>query len=143
MKKLLIPIDGSEFSASVIKKGVEIARAFDGEIVLLNIIDYVKFDDESQNVLATSGVLEKQSEKVLQKGKEILASLGFSSFQIFSEFGETGSAISEFAEKNNIDLIIMGSQGLNAGRIKGMFVGSVTRKVLNHTELPVLVVKKE
>jgi len=48
--------------------------------------------------------------------------------------------ISEFAKKNNIDFIVMGSHGTSG--IEEFFVGSNTEKVVRTSKIPVLVVKK-
>ena len=51
----------------------------------------------------------------------------------FKEIGIT-------AQKHNADLIVMGSHG--ATGIKEFFVGSNTEKVVRHSEIPVMVIKK-
>ena len=47
-------------------------------------------------------------------------------------------ALARYAEKNDVDLIVMGRRGL--GAIRGM-LGSVSFGVLRATEIPVLTVK--
>jgi vacuolar-type H+-ATPase subunit F/Vma7 len=46
-----------------------------------------------------------------------------------------------FAEKNDIDLIVMGSHGKSA--IQRFLIGSVAEKVVKHSKIAVLVVRKE
>ncbi len=48
-------------------------------------------------------------------------------------------AILEFAEQNDIDIIVMGSRGL--GEIAGIFLGSVSHRVIHGAKCPVLIVK--
>ena len=48
-------------------------------------------------------------------------------------------AILEFAEQNEIDIIGMGSRGL--GEIAGIFLGSVSHKIIQGARCPVLIVK--
>jgi len=50
-----------------------------------------------------------------------------------------GEDICEYAEKNEFDLIVVGSRGL--GNVKKLILGSVSNYVVNHAEIPVLVVK--
>ena len=47
--------------------------------------------------------------------------------------------ILDFAETNDIDLIVMGSRGL--GVVKGVLLGSVSQYVVEQSKCPVLVVK--
>jgi len=55
-------------------------------------------------------------------------------FKVFKE-------VSEVAEEIKADFIIMGSRG--ASGIKGALVGSNTEKVVRHSNIPVLVIKRE
>lgn len=141
MKKILIPVDGSDYSMRAVEKGVELAKKFDSEIVLINAYELLNFSESKENEEARADALQKYSEKILEKSQPVLSKLNFSNYQLVSEVDEPTSAICNYADKNGIDLIIMGSQGLNAGKFKGIFVGSITRKVISCTGLPVLVVK--
>ncbi|MFJ8063888.1 universal stress protein [Psychrobacillus sp. NPDC096426] len=53
--------------------------------------------------------------------------------------GHPGQTIEEFAEQNNIDLIIMGSRGLSG--LKEVFLGSVSHHVIQKVKSEVLIVK--
>ena len=53
--------------------------------------------------------------------------------------GRPAEEILEYAEENNIGLIIMGTQGLTG--LKKFLIGSVTEKVLRHSKVPVMIVK--
>jgi nucleotide-binding universal stress UspA family protein len=46
--------------------------------------------------------------------------------------------ITEYAMKNNIDLIVIGSKGNS--RFKGLCIGGFTNSILHHLAKPVLVV---
>lgn len=141
MKKILIPVDGSEFSMRAVEKGVEIAKSMNSEIVLLSAGHKLTFDEDKETELEAAKYFKRRSEEVLSKGKEILEGLNFTNYKLVSEIADVSDAIINYAKTQDMDLIIMGSQGLNAGRIKGIFIGSITRKVIYQTDLPVLVVK--
>ena len=53
--------------------------------------------------------------------------------------GDPASAIVDYAVGNKIDLIVIGSRGL--GQVKGMLMGSVSRKVSNITKVACLIIK--
>jgi nucleotide-binding universal stress UspA family protein len=53
--------------------------------------------------------------------------------------GDPAQQIMENAEKKDCDLIILGSRGM--GPVRGVILGSVSQKVLNNTQRPVLIVK--
>ncbi len=145
MKKILIPVDGSDYSKRAVKKGAEVAKAFDSEVILLNVID-LKFAIPSQATIKFSSAYDvlmdrsrDNSKKLLEEAKDLLKGVAK---DVKTEIIEGDSSISiiRYLEKNDIDLIIMGSQGVSGG-LKGLLIGSVTNKVLHNTHVPVLVVK--
>jgi nucleotide-binding universal stress UspA family protein len=81
----------------------------------------------------------QDSKKILDEAKELLKG---AAKDIKTEIIEGDSSISiiKYIENNDIDLVIMGSQGVSGG-LKGLLIGSVTNRVLHNTHVPVLVVK--
>jgi len=55
--------------------------------------------------------------------------------------GNPANEILNFAEKNELDLIVMGTHGKTG--IQRFFVGSVSENVVRHSKIPVIVVKGE
>ena len=53
---------------------------------------------------------------------------------------EVGEAIVEIANNEKADLLVLGSRGLS--EFKGMLLGSVSHKVLQRSDCPVLVIKR-
>ena len=54
-------------------------------------------------------------------------------------YGDDGKIIVEVAEKQNFDLIVIGSRGMGAA--KELFLGSTSNYILHKSKKPVLVVK--
>jgi len=55
------------------------------------------------------------------------------------EFGKEGRKIVSFAQKNNFDLIVIGSRGM--GKMKEIFFGSTSNYVVHKSKIPVLIIK--
>lgn len=53
--------------------------------------------------------------------------------------GRPAEEIIDYAEKNDIDLIVMGTLGLTG--VKRFLIGSVAENVVRHSKVPVLVVR--
>ena len=53
--------------------------------------------------------------------------------------GEPATNIVQFAEDNQCDQIVMGPDGL--GNLSSLFSGSVTARVVQETDIPVLIMK--
>jgi nucleotide-binding universal stress UspA family protein len=141
INKILVPVDGSELSKKALNYAKEIAEKFNGEITVLHVFEIpvpVTGYEFSSDILANI-------EEDLKKGaKEILKD---SVDQIFKPeikinelmlVGNQGYQIADTAEKNNFDLIVMGSRGL--GAIKSFLLGSVSNFVLHHTKVPVMLI---
>ncbi|MEW6282735.1 MAG: universal stress protein, partial [Candidatus Eremiobacterota bacterium] len=80
--------------------------------------------------------LKSEGEGILKDAKERLGDVLAESRL---ELGHPGELISETAEVEDFDLVVMGSRGL--GRLQGYLMGSVSSYVLSHCAVPVLVIK--
>lgn len=161
MKKILVPIDGSECSNIAIDKANELAKAFDSEVVLLYVSDATSFQFVAQighgsnyphggTTPGTAPVavpeldkyretVKETAQKVLASGKARCMALGDKVSTVQLE-GKTADMIIEFIDANkDIDLVIMGSHGM--GGFRRFFVGSVTHKVTVSIDRPILIVR--
>ena len=140
MKKILVPTDFSEQSTIALKTAAQIALKWDAEIYLLHIIDL-------PNVNSFNGInadipevilFKKLAEQRLNeyKNNEILKNI---KFQVHLKLMKTFEGINQVALDNNVDIIIMGSNG--ASGIKEVTIGSNTEKVVRTSTIPVLVIK--
>lgn len=137
MKKILVPIDGSDNSMKALDKAKEIAISAKSDITILNVTDTSKYH--------ISDYEAKFAEQKIEHSKELLKS-SLENFKDFDgkvetvhEIGNSASEIIKLAEEGNYDLIVMGSRGL--GTFSRAFLGSVSNKVLNHVNISVLIVK--
>ena len=140
MKNIVIPIDGSEGSKKAMAKAKEFAKAFNSDITLLNVRE-IPVQEGYYNRIEDYLVFVKQiSEKVLNEAKEFFSDLGCNINTISLE-GDVARSIITYVENNDIDLVIIGSEGLNAQGIKKVLIGSVANKVLHKIKSPLLIVK--
>jgi len=141
LKRILVPVDFSEFSEYALEVAAILSREYDAGIVVLHMLGL------SEEVFGEDEAVEAAEVRYYLK----LARKRFSSFldkpylkglkiiqivQNYKNFNE----IRDVAEENEIDLIVMGSHG--TGGMREIFVGSNTEKVVRKSEIPVLVVKK-
>ncbi|QSX08893.1 universal stress protein [Alkalibacter rhizosphaerae] len=149
MKRVLIPVDGSEYSMRALEKAKEIALAFESDIVLINVKDirFPLYPYEPGNVIDMGATIDQLAETASKNAQRILDDAA----QVFEDIpgdvetfeldGEPGNRIIKFIEEDpDIDLVIMGSLGVNGG-LQSFLLGSVTNKVLHHVDRAVLVVK--
>ncbi|WP_367274290.1 universal stress protein [uncultured Tenacibaculum sp.] len=141
MKRILVPIDFSEQSENALKTAAVFAKKFDFEIVIVHMLEFSQaiISGSAQSAQETVFYLkltERRLNEFLDKSylKDIKITPVIKHYKVFSE-------LNELSREENIDLIIMGSQG--ASGIKELFVGSNTQKVIRHSEVPILVIKDE
>ena len=138
--KILSPVDGSENSKRAFRYALYLSKNLKGEITILHVADapptvYL----QSQKIL--DELLEKYSkgrEKVFEEYQELAEG---ESAKIKTELvlGDPGKEIIKFSLKSQSDVIVMGNRG--TGRLKEMFLGSVSNMVIRDTKCPVLLVK--
>ena len=78
-------------------------------------------------------------EGILESARIDAASKGIKDVTVILENGDAASSILHVAQKNNVDLIVVGSRGQSD--IKALFLGSVSHKVANLADVSVMAVK--
>lgn len=142
-KKILVPVDGSKNSFVALKHAVAIARSFGSEISILYVsalssqvpsYEQVKGAkipaNSSTDPAGFAKTIMTEALKHVPEGVPV---------QTYNEVGEPRIAITEFAQHNKCDMIVISSRGL--GTIASLLIGSVSSYVVKHSKCPVLVAK--
>ncbi|MFT5906943.1 MAG: nucleotide-binding universal stress UspA family protein [Saprospiraceae bacterium] len=140
MKRILVPTDFSEQADNALRVAVQIAEKQECEIYLLHSMELPSHlangtgGGAMPEALFFIKLAEKQFEELAQKdylqGVRLNQALGH---------GEIYNDIKEAAANKEVDLVVMGSHGVNG--FKEMFIGSNTEKVVRTSSIPVLVIK--
>lgn len=141
MKKIIVPVDFSKFSENALETASYIAKKENSEIIVLHMLELPSsFTSQSESFAREQAIMylklaEKKLDSFLDKDylKDIKLTQIIKHYKVFSELNET-------AQRENADLIVMGSQGTEG--FKELFMGSNTEKVVRNSSIPVLVVKK-
>lgn len=139
MKKILVPVDFSEQSINAFNLAKVIAKKANSEIFLLNVIEpYMPFSEVGYTATEQDYLshLKETSASHLQRLLE-----DNPEFSIFSqvEIGSIFRVIRDYIQNNNIDLVVMGTQG--ASGLEEVLVGSNTEKIVRTATCPVLTVR--
>lgn len=148
MKQILIPTDFSENSWNAIRYGLELFKASKCTFHLLNINPIPPYSGAGTAIRAAADNFEahvlKESKKELQTLLKRIEKLPLSSKHTFSTNAIHDyfvDAIKREAEKNKIDLIIMGTKG--ASGLKKVAIGSNTSDVITKVKQPLLAVPED
>ena len=118
-KHIAVCVDGSQNAMRATAQAVELAKVCeDVRVDLLSVIAIDVYADMVYDPVATHG--DAQAELVLLHGRP-------------------AEEIINYVEESDVDLLVMGSRGLNA--FQEFAIGSVSHKVLKHVKCPALVVK--
>lgn len=141
MKTILAPIDFSAVSDVVVTEAAALARAHQGRVVLLSVVqppaamaDYAPLLADIAEITAAG---ERNAARQLEKIEAKLAAdcITTESVQLV---GAPIPLIVEQAEKLDADYIVMGSHGHTA--LYDLLVGSTTHGVLMRAKCPVVIV---
>ena len=143
MKKILIPTDFSKNAEYALKVAAQIAKKNNGEIILLHMLELPS--QGSDAIGSGSDIPEIMFFKnaAINKLEELMDSDFLDGIKVSEiiQFEIAFDGILKISQKNDVDLIVMGSHG--ASGFHEMFVGSNAEKAVRNSEIPVLVIKKE
>lgn len=139
---LLIPTDGSEASIKAAELGFRLARMCTAKVTVVYVMDTSLMDEltrfserEHEDVRAE---LRESGWRYVDYLEELARNYHLSVEKVVLE-GEPYKEIVDLAQRNDVDLIVMGHVGRRGPR--RILVGSVTERVIEFAHCPVLVVK--
>jgi nucleotide-binding universal stress UspA family protein len=151
IKKILVPVDGSDLSFKAATYAIHLAKADGAEVTALNVIEDIKqggaigLQAKYGNVSLVDAFRKARKEsaeqwmnKISQEAKS--RGVNFRSEIIDDEdVSSEAGVITEFAQQNSFDLIVIGSKGRS--KLERFLMGGVTNRVVNSAQIPVLVVR--
>lgn len=139
-QKILVPLDGSALAECVLAHVKAVAKGCGTtEVVLLEVIEPLPaWAAEGINFDAVQNANVRAAEAYLTK---IQAQLSSEGFNVRSEIlrGRPAEAITEFAQRNAVDLIAIATHG-RSGISRWVF-GSVADKLVRSSFVPVLLIR--
>jgi nucleotide-binding universal stress UspA family protein len=142
-KKILAPLDGSEFGECGLSHVKAIASGCQvPEVVLLHVIEPIPHTGVMANELGGDFIksMEEESQLAVEKNlSKIVDDLGNAGISATAEIikGRPDDEILKYADKNNVDLIVMSTHG-SSGIVRWA-IGSIADRVVRHSQIPVLV----
>jgi nucleotide-binding universal stress UspA family protein len=142
-KKILVPLDGSELARKGLEEAEKLARIFNSEIILFQIVPFMPIYG-SPELVTPLIVDEKQkelAEKYLSNLTEELKKRDFKVASMVKTGQQVAMEIIDFAKESGADLIVMCTHGRSG--ITRWVLGSVTLKVLTRAETPILLLRSK
>jgi len=142
VKNILWPTDFSAEAREALLYADAFAKTFSAQITALHVApDFAPalYDTaliQNELMLRTTALKRKATARIQSAG----AKMGIAFKKIILTEGSAAKIITETAEKEKADLIIMGRKGQSM--LEKILIGSVANHVLRHSPVPVLVTKK-
>ncbi len=146
--KILVPIDGSEYSFRAAQYATDLSIKNTSVLILLSVVpSKIMYGDSSGIFGAVPPTYFKKYKNEVNKWfNQIISEIkneGLEIKKIKTDVITTPvsivSAILEYAEKQGIDLIIVGTRGITG--FKRMLLGSVASGIVTYAPCPVLVIR--
>ena len=160
--KILVPMDGSKWSLDAAKYAIAVAKKNNAELIAIHILTPSGYEYMFDMIPASTSTLEELMGRSNQEVKSWMNGIKEEKKQQQEQTGNTdnknsitaeipiktdvilavksiAAEIVDYAEQENIDLIIIGTKGRS--RLKKMLLGSVALGVVTYAHCPVMVVK--
>jgi nucleotide-binding universal stress UspA family protein len=138
--KILLPFDGSAHSLNAANYALNLAQLYKAHVTIVTYYDEGNWELSGISDFLLEGIKtkrKKMAEELLHKADMIFMNQDVD-YQLETVAAKPGDVLPNQAKSKEYDLIIMGSHGHS--NIEGLFLGSVTHKVLNTIYCPVLIV---
>jgi nucleotide-binding universal stress UspA family protein len=144
VKKILTPIDRSGYKEKILAYAISLGKAWGAELTVIHVID-------PGRGVPGGRVKEKEREREEEAKREaevlvlntidpLIRKQGINiKKEVIEESDTVEKAIIDYAKKNNIDVIVIGTKGMTA--VEEYFFGSVANAVIHHAHCPVFAIR--
>ena len=141
MKNIILPIDFSDTTDTLVEGAVDFAKEIAGKIFLIHVapadigfaigdMGFQYFPEVEENEVKEELIrLNATEEKIIAQGVDC---------EHLLKQGIAGDIILDYAAEKNADYLVMGSHGRSG--IYDVFVGSLTKELTRRSTIPVLVI---
>ena len=143
IKKILVPIDFSDYSKNSLKYSVNFAKSFNASLILVYVVEPVIYPPDfsmGQIAIPAAGLeMDKRAKEEMDKlaEKEIPSEV---KVQKIVKTGKPFIEIIETAAEEDVDLIIIATHGHTG--VEHILFGSTAEKVVRKAPCPVLTLRE-
>jgi nucleotide-binding universal stress UspA family protein len=146
LKTILVPVDGSGYANRAIDYASDLASRYGAKVILLHAI-HDRFGSllgeldqhAAAEQLEGPDKIYPAAEKILVTAERRAKDAGAADVALECREGDPAEVILEAVNSFEASAIVMGCRGFS--ELKGLLVGSVSQKILHHTEVPVTIVR--
>ncbi len=137
--RVLVPTDGSDAATAALEHAIALAAEDGATVHVLFVVDEgaaASTGDDAEVLEA----IERQGETIVAEAGELATGRGVDVVEAV-EHGDPQIEILAYADREDLDMIVMGTQGRRG--LRRLLLGSVTEGVLRLSEVPVLTLRAD
>jgi len=141
-KRILLPLDGSPLAEQALPHAIAMAEHFHSELVILRVLIPLP-----STVTTTEAALQRAAEEAAVFAREYLDRIAAGvqehgiTVQMVTLGGRPHYQIIQYAETNQVDMIVMSTRGQSG--LSRWLMGSVSDRVVRGANVPVLMVRTQ
>ena len=140
IKKVLVPVDGSEQARKAIDFAANLAKQNDATIHLLHVYKLpIIPEGMGEYVISDRIELQALGDQIISVAQDEVRKKGGQHIEATVMEGDPAERIIAYAKDHDVDMIVMGSRGL--GSFKGLLLGSVSNKVSHRADRTCVIVR--
>jgi nucleotide-binding universal stress UspA family protein len=143
ISKILAALDGSEPSKGAFEYASFLAKKCDASLLLVNIADvFERLGSSSKKLEEIAKKIEEgeiDGKAMLKRFESQAKEYGIKDVSTIKQRGNVAEEILKIADKEKVDMIILGSRGMSTA--KEFLLGGVSHKVVHHAKCPVTVIR--
>ena len=134
--KVLVAVDGSEYSMKAAEYAISIAKQFGSQVIALHVTTSDMSTSLSASFSPHMEEIKKNAETFFEEIRRIDDKANWDiplRTELIASSSVTAGII-DFAEKENVDLIVVGTRGRSG--FKKLLLGSVASSIVNYAHCP-------
>ncbi|MCP4984085.1 MAG: universal stress protein [Gammaproteobacteria bacterium] len=146
IKKILVATDASPASGRAVSFAARLSVEHEADLLILNVIRDMQLPEELRQTPEFEAFyntredwMRRAADEILKGAKHRARKEGAKKVQTAIGSGDPATSVAGFARRRNVDLIVVGTSGLS--KIKAASMGSVSRKLLDLTDVNCLVIR--
>lgn len=139
LKRILVPIDGTEYSWRALEYAIGLAKLSGGSLVIMTVAHEEVFSPAM--ILHNRGdcLVAQIGNEVLDAARVIMRGNGIEASYLLEKDGDIAEHILRIEKSEQCDAIVIGSRGF--GILEGILKRSVSQSVFENADVPVIVIK--
>ena len=147
-RQILVPLDGSSWSESVLPLAVRLAGAFDAELILVHVVPIPELIEtkplEAEDIELRERLIdrnERVARTYMERIRDHIAEQGLRVRALTLRGGDIRNRLIKFIDTEGIDLVVFSAQGHGGTCVSNVPYGNVAAYMMTHSPVPMLIVR--